>query len=164
MDVDIGQPREFRVARVHPPHVTSERRLPTARVIRVIEVVVSLWVSAERSVIDIRREGQRRAAAPAADQLRREKFPFCFSASIRPKESIKRTHPRLILAKANIGAVATEDVRLRHWQRHAGLTRISQEELASLNWSSVARQRFNPAAFNRRLVYAVFITQRIAVA
>ena len=45
--VDISQPREFRVSRVHPPDMTSERHLPPSRVVRVVKVVVSLWVGAD---------------------------------------------------------------------------------------------------------------------
>jgi hypothetical protein len=82
MDVDVGQTREFRVARVHAPDMASERHLPATRIVRVVEVVVPLRVRAERGIVDVRRQRQRRAAAPAADQLRGEQFPFFFSAPI----------------------------------------------------------------------------------
>ena len=117
MQVDVGQPGEFRVPRVHAPNMASERRLPAARIVRVVEVVVSLRVRTERRVVDVRRQRQRGAAAPTADQLRGEEFPFFFGASIRLEESIEGADARLILAKAHVGAIATEYVRLRHRQR-----------------------------------------------
>ena len=80
MQVDVGQPGELRVARVHAPNVASERRLPATRVVRVVEVVVPLRVGAERRVVDVRRQRQRRTAAPTADQLRGEQFPFFLGA------------------------------------------------------------------------------------
>ena len=33
VDVDVSKPREFRVSRVHPPDMTSERYLPPARIV-----------------------------------------------------------------------------------------------------------------------------------
>ena len=107
---------------------------------------------------------QRRAAAPAADQLRGDQFPFFLGASIRPEESIERADARLIFAEAHIGPVAAEDVRLRHRQGDPGLTRISKDELAGLDRPSLARQRLDAAALDRRLVDAVFVAQRIEVA
>ena len=107
---------------------------------------------------------QRGAAAPTADQLRGDQFPFFLGASIGPEESIERADARLIFAEAHIGAVATEDVRLRHRQRDPGLTRISKDELAGLDRPSLARQRLDAAALDRRLVDAVFVAQRIEVA
>ena len=69
--------------------MTSERHLPPARIVRVIEVVVSLWVGAHCGVIHFRRQGQRGATAPAAYQFRGEQFTFFFGAAIRLQESIE---------------------------------------------------------------------------
>ena len=107
---------------------------------------------------------QRRAAAPAADQLRGEQFAFFLGASIRLEESIERADARLIFAEAHIGAVAAEDVRLRHRQGNAGLARISKDELAGLDRPSLAGKRLDAAALDRRLVDAVLVAQRIEVA
>src|SRR5689334_16081424 len=137
MNVDISQPREFRVSRVHPPDMTSERHLPPARVVRVIEVVVSLRVSADRGVIDFRRERQRRATAPAANELGGEQFAFFLGAAMRLKESIEGADAGLIFAKADKGAVATENVRLRHRQWNSRLAGISEDELTGLNRPSL---------------------------
>src|SRR6185369_5743320 len=113
--------------------------LPPARIVRVIKVVVSLWVGANCGIIHLRREGQRRATAPAADQLRGEQFSFFLGAAIRTQESIEGADARLIFAKAHIGAVAPEYVRLRHRQWHSGLTGIAEDELSGLYWSSLSR-------------------------
>src|SRR5262249_11442378 len=114
MKIYISKPREFRVARVHTPDVTAERRLLAACVVRVIKVVVALRVCAKGGVIDIRRQGQRRTAAPPAYQFRGEQFPLFLGTAIRAEKSIEGTDARLILAKAHIGAVTTEHVGLRH--------------------------------------------------
>src|SRR5258706_16132745 len=113
--------------------MASERGLPATRIVRVVEVVIPLRVRAEGGVIDVRRQHQRRTAAPAADQLRGDKFLFFLGVSTRPKEPIERADARLIFAKAHISPIATEYVRLRHRQGEPGLTRISQDELAGLD-------------------------------
>ena len=142
----------------------AERHLPAMRVVRVIEVVVPLRVRAERRIVGVRRQRQRSAAAPTADQLRGEQFPLFLGASIVAEEAIERADARLIFAEAHIGAVAAEYVRLRHRQRNAGLARISEDELAGLDRPSLAGQRLDAAAFDRRLVDAVLVAQRIAIA
>src|SRR5262249_11741194 len=93
-----------------------------------------------------------------------DQFLFFLGVSIRPKESIECADASLILAKAAIGAVAAEDVRLRHRQEKSGLARITKDELAGFDRPTVARRRLNTAALDRRLVDAVFVTERIAIA
>src|SRR5690349_14533283 len=97
--------------------MTSEGCAPATRVIRVIKIVVALRVGAECGIVNIGGEHERSAAAPASDQLRSEQFLFCFGASMRAEEPIERTDARLVFAKADISAVATEYVRLWHRQR-----------------------------------------------
>jgi hypothetical protein len=144
VQIDIGQTGQLGVARVHAPDVGSERNLPAMRIVRVVEVVVPFRVRAERRVIDVRRERQRCAAAPTADQFRGDQFPFFLGAAIRPKESIERADARLILAEAGIGAVAAEDVRLRHRQGNPGLARIAKDELAGFDRPTVAGRGSTP--------------------
>src|SRR5262249_22706129 len=76
MDVDVGQPGQIRIPRVHAPDMRSEWHLPPMRVIRIVKVVVSLRVGTERGIVLVRRQRQRRAAAPAADQLRGDQLTF----------------------------------------------------------------------------------------
>ena len=163
MDIDVGQPGELGVPRVHPSDVAPERRLESAHVVRVVEVVVSPRVCAQGSVVALRRQGQRGAAPPPADQLGGEQLPLFLGTAMGPEEPIEGADPGLILAKAHIGAVAAEDLRLRHRQGNAGLTGISQDELAGLDQRSLAGQRLGAAALDRRLVDAVFVTQGIQV-
>ena len=66
--------------------------------------------SAPSAGLSLRRQRQRGAAAPPADQLRGEEFPFCFGVSVRLEESIERPDTRLIFAEAHIGAIAIEYV------------------------------------------------------
>src|SRR5215467_9970842 len=164
MDVHIGETRELSVPWVHAPEMASERYLQATRVLRVIEVVVPLRVGAQGTVVDIRRQRQRGTAAPTADQLRCEQFPFLFRTSIRPEESIEGPDARLVLAKAHICAVATKDVRLRHRQRNASFTWISKDELAGLDRPSLAGKGLGAAALNRRLVDAVLVSERVEIA
>src|SRR6185437_16484620 len=72
MNIDVSQPRQFRVSRIHAPDMTSERDLSAAFVVRVIEVVVSLRVGPDRGVINFRRQGQRCATTPATNQFSSE--------------------------------------------------------------------------------------------
>jgi hypothetical protein len=164
MDVDVGEAGERRVARVHSADVASERRLAAMRVVCVIEVVVPPRVCAKGGIVDLGRQRQRRAAAPAADQLGGEQFPLLIGACVRVKESIEGADPRLVLAKADEGAVASEDVGLRHRQELPGLARVPEDELAGLDRPSLARQRFDAAALDRRLVDAVFVAERVEIA
>ena len=161
MDIDVGQAGELGVPRVHPPDVASERRLESAHVVRVVEVVVPPRVRAQDRVVALRRQGQRGAAPPPADQLGGEQLPLLLGAAMGSEEPIEGADPGLILAKAHIGAVAAEDLRLRHRQGNAGLTGISQDELAGLDQRPLARERLGAAALDRRLVDAVFVTQGI---
>src|SRR6185437_5262310 len=79
------------------------------------------------------------------------------------KESIERADARLILAVADERAVAAEDVRLRHREQRAGLAGISQNEFASLDRVSLAREWLDAAALDRRLVDAILVAQRIEI-
>ncbi len=159
MQLDVSQPREFCVARIHPPYVASERRLPATRIVCVIKVVVPLWVRTERRVVDVGREHQRGTTAPPANEFRGEQFAFGFGVAVRLEKSIERSNARLIFSKAYIRAVATKNFRLRHRQRKARLTRISQNELSSFDWFSLTGKRVNATALDRGLVDTVFVTQ-----
>src|SRR5262249_35030113 len=79
------------------------------------------------------------------------------------EESIEGTDARLIFAEADIGAIAAEDVRLRHWQWNAGFTRISEHELARLDRPAPSGRRLHAAALDRRLIDAVLVTERIEI-
>src|SRR6185503_16828703 len=70
---------------------------------------------------------------------------------------------RLILAEADEGAVATQYLRLRHRQENPGFTRISQDELAGFDRPSLARERLDAAALDRRLVDAILVAQRVEI-
>src|SRR5262249_24093979 len=65
---------------------------------------------------------------------------------------------------AGISAVSAQHVRLRHRQGNPGLAGIAKDELAGFDRPTVARRWLNAAALDRRLVDAVFLAQRIAIA
>src|SRR5690242_18763895 len=127
------------------------------RIVRVIEVIVPLQVCAEAGIVDVRRQRQWGATPPTANQFRGKQFSFCLGASIRPQESIEGADARLVLAKADVSAIATKELRLRHRQQNPGLTRIAKDELAGLDWRSLTWQWFDAAALDRGLINAVFV-------
>src|SRR4029078_9114002 len=96
MHIHIGQSGELRVPRVHAPDMTAERYLQTTAMVRVIEVVVSLRIRAESRIVGVGRERQGGAAAPTADELCGNQFPFLIRASIRMEEAIERNDARPI--------------------------------------------------------------------
>src|SRR5262249_11990427 len=106
---------------------------------------------------------QRGAAAPTAHELCSKQLPFLISISIRVEESIEGTDARLIFAEADVGAIPAKDVRLRHRQWNAGLTRISEDKLARLDRPSPAGRRLHAAALDRRLIDAVSVPKRIEI-
>src|SRR5262245_14138756 len=105
--------------------MAAERGLPATWIVRVVEVIVPPRVCPELWIIDVWRQHQRSTTAPTANQLCGEQFLFGFRLSMRPKESIECPDPGLVFAKADVSAVATEYVRLRHRQRNTRFTRIS---------------------------------------
>src|SRR5689334_13551927 len=109
--------------------MASKWRLAATRIIGIIEVVISVRIRPKCGVVNFRCQCQRCTAAPATDELGGEEFPFLLGASIRLEEAIEGTDTRLIFAKADIRAVPTEYVRLRHWQGNASFTRISHDKL-----------------------------------
>src|SRR5262249_10130652 len=112
----------------------------------------------------VRRERERRAAAPAPDELGGQQFPFVLGAAVLVQESVERAHARVIDAHSHVGAVAAEDVRLRHRQRRSGLAGIAEDELAGLDGPALAREWIDAAALDGRLVDAVLVAERIEIA
>src|SRR5262245_3361340 len=123
-----------------------------------------MWIRAESGVVDLRRQHQRGTAAPTTYQLRGQELAFFLRVAVRPEESIERADAGLILAQSRVGAVPAEDVRLWHRQRDAGFARIPEDELAGFDRPTLARQRLDTAALDRRLIDAVLVTQRIEIA
>src|SRR5262245_56851427 len=57
------------IARIDAANVRAERALQYRHVVRVSEIIVTVWVGAKGGIIVVRRQHQRRAAAPAANHL-----------------------------------------------------------------------------------------------
>src|SRR5262249_23319742 len=133
MQIDIGQSGELGIPWIHASYMAPEGRPPATWIVRVVEVVVPLRVRTESRVVDLRRQHQRRTATPTSHQLGGDQFPFSLGAATGPQKPIERTDTRLILAEPYIGAIATEDVRLRHGKRCPGLARIPEDELSGLD-------------------------------
>ena len=163
VDVHVREDRQLGVARVHPPHVRAERHLPAVRIGGIGEVVVPPRVRAELRVVLRRRERQRRAAAPAPHQLRREQLPLLLRPGVLAQEAIERPDARLVLTQPGERAVPSQHVGLRHRQRHAGLAGIAEDELAGLDRRSLAGQRIDAAALDRGLADRVLVAERVEV-
>src|SRR4029077_7995174 len=117
----------------------------------------------QSGIVGVRRQRQRGATAPTADELCGQQLPFLIRASIRVEESIEGTDPRLIFAEANVGAIPAENVRLRHRQWNAGFTRIPENELARFDRPTPAGWWLHAAALDRRLIDTVPVTERIDI-
>ena len=124
------------VARIHPADVRPVRADRAGGVRGVAEVVVALPVLRERRVVGFGRARQRTAAAPAADELRRDTLDVCRrSVAVEPlgllrEERAKRRHVLFELAIDEIAAVARQDRGLWHLDRKTGFARPSEHELA----------------------------------
>ena len=102
-----------RVARIYPANVRAKRHGVAVRVhVLVGEVVVALKIGPERRVVLLGREYERRAAAPAPHQLRRDEFLLL----VRVPCAQEVTELADVLLEPPIGheaAVPGEDFRLR---------------------------------------------------
>ena len=163
MDVHVREHRHLGIAWVHPAHMAAERRLLAIRIVGISEVVVPLRVLAERRVVLHRREGQWRAAAPTAEELRGQQLTFFVGLRIVAQESVERANTRLVLAQAEECAVAPEHVRLQRRNRHAGLARVTEDEFTRFDGASLSGQRIDTAALDGRLTDTVLEAERIEV-
>src|SRR5689334_12833624 len=121
--------------------MATERRPQAMGILCIVEIVVALRVSAERRIIDVRRQSQRRAAAPTPYQFRGEQFLLGLGFPICAEEAIERADTRLVLAVAHIRAVAAQNIRMRHRQGNAGLAWIAKNEFTGLDRPPLARKR-----------------------
>jgi hypothetical protein len=113
-DVDVAEDLQLRRPRVHPADVRAQRRVQSARVVGVVEVVDAVGVLAERRVVACRRQRERRAAAPAADELGRQQLPVLCGARVVAQEPVEGGDMGVVLAKHDVGPVAAEHLGGRH--------------------------------------------------
>src|SRR5262249_4873094 len=138
----------------------AERYLQTTRVVGVYEIVVALGIGAKHRIIASSGEGQRRTATPATHELRREKLALLLGMRMFLQEPVEGAHKRLIFAKADEGAIASQFVGLRHRQRHASLGQVVEDELASLDRAALTGQRIHAAALDSRLADHDLVAER----
>src|SRR5207244_4436111 len=94
MDVHVREHGHLRVARIHATHVTTQWHLFAAWVVGVDEIIIALWILAQRRIVVCRRERQWRAAAPAPDELRRQQFALRVGLTVLLEEAIERSDAR----------------------------------------------------------------------
>src|SRR5439155_11872339 len=87
---------------------------------------------AERRIVLVRRQYQRRATAPTAHQLRGDQLLLLRRLPVLPQKVTKRTHVLLQPAIGHVAAVAGEDPRLREIGRRPVLVGVTHDELAGL--------------------------------
>ena len=131
-DVDAALVVE-RVARVGAPRVRAGRALEAAQVVAVAEVVVALRVGAERRVVALGSERQRRAALPASDHLGAEQRLLFAARGPGAQVLPVGGDPRVQLAEDDVGAVATEHIGRRHRRQAPRLVGVAEDELAGLD-------------------------------
>ena len=103
-----------RVARVGPTRVRAGRALEATQIVPVAEVVVALRVGAERGVVLLRGQRERRAALPAPDHLGAEQRLLLAARGSRAEVLPVGGDARVQLPEDDVGAVAAEHLRGRH--------------------------------------------------
>ena len=151
------------VARVHAPDVRADRAAIAVRVgILVQKVVGPLQIAAERRIVLVRAEHQRRAAAPPSHQLRRQQFLLVRRLRLLPQELAERADVLLHAQVGEIAAIARQDLRLRQRRRRSALVVVAEEELAGLHRRSGARRRLLAGSRDDRLRQAVAVAEMLA--
>src|SRR6266478_7786954 len=164
MDVHVRKHRHLRVAWIHATHVAAQRHPFALRITGVGEVVISLWIFAERHIVLRRRECQWRAATPAPDEFRRQQLALIVGLTVLLQEPVERSNPRLVFSQTNVGAVAAQHVWLRHRKRHTALTWIAEDELPHFDRLPLTGKRIDATALDGGLSDAVFISERVETA
>src|SRR6266478_2319657 len=162
MDVHVRKHRHLRVAWIHATHVAAQRHPFALRITGVGEIVISLWIFAERRIVLCRRECQWRAATPAPDEFRRQQLALLVGLTVLSQEPVERSDPRLVFSQANVGAVAPQHFRLRHRKGHTALAWIAEDELPRFDRLPLTGKRLNATALDGGLSDAVFITEGVA--
>src|SRR5258706_7737785 len=106
MNVHVREHWHLRVARIHATHVATQWHLLTAWIVGVNKIVISVGIFAERRIILCWGERQRRATAPAPDELRRQQLALLVGLTIFSEETVERSDARLVFSQADVGAVA----------------------------------------------------------
>src|SRR6476646_4012817 len=119
-------------------------------------MVVPVGIGAERGVVLLWAQRERRAARPSADYFRAEQRLFLtacrFGAEVLPVGG----HPGVQLPEHQVGAVAPQYLRGRHRADTSGLIRIAEDELARFDRLLLRIGAGDTAAFHRRLADSVF--------
>ena len=151
-----------RVARIHPPHVRAERNGIAERVhFLVIKVVIPLRIRSERRVIPFGREHERRAAAPAAHQLRGDKLLLLARRTVLAQKLAKLHDMFLQTTIGHVTAVSREAFRLRQVRRRTVLVWVAEDELPRLQRWPRTRRHGLARPFNKRLRKPVAVTEMI---
>ena len=115
------------VAGIHAADVRAERHRIAMRVLLlVVEVVVALQIRAQRRIVFVGRQHERRAASPAAHQLRRHEFLLLGRLAVLAQEVAKRADMLLQAAIGHEAAVAGQDLGLRQLDGRAVFVRDSR--------------------------------------
>ena len=103
---------------------------------------------------------QRRPTLPAPHHLCGEKLFLAGARGVCLHELAERCHALVQLAKRDVGAVASQHVRLRHRREVAGLVAVAQEEFARFYGVLLRICPGNAAPFDCGMAYAVFKSER----
>ncbi len=126
------------------------------------EIVRPLEVGAERGVFVVRRERERRAAAPAPHQFGGDELLRLVRVALRPEEFAESAD---VLLEPQIGheaAVARQFLRLRDLRDGAAFVGIAEKELARLDRRSRARRGRGANSFDRNFRKAIEVPEMLA--
>jgi hypothetical protein len=139
----------------------TRRALEAAIVVLAVEeVVVALRIRAQLRIILLRGEGQRRPARPAPDHLGRQSRLLLGAGGVRAQVLTPGRHLGVELPDGQVGAVAPQDIGLRHGRQISGLIGIAEDELPGLGGGFLGIGARNRASLDARIADAVAEAQR----
>ncbi len=119
------------VPRVDAPDVSAVRHTLSVRIVVVVEeVVVAHRVGRQLGIVPVGRQGERRTAAPAADDLCADQFLFLGRPGVLAQKSAERRYVGMQLPVRQVGAVTAERVRHRRVGQLSWLILVAEDEFA----------------------------------
>ena len=127
----------------------------------IVEVVVPLRIRAQRWIVRLRRQRERRPAAPAAHELRGHELLLLRCLAVLAEEITELAHVLFQAAVGHVTAVAGEDIRVGLCRNDSIFVGIAEYELSRLEGSSRAWRRHIAGPLDHRLGKPVAVAEVI---